>query len=64
MQKSIEQLRKLAKNPFYQLSDEDKRRLAESEPETAEYSLTVKKNKGIVTAKQIGVVVKQSPGIE
>lgn len=64
MLKTIEQLRKLALNPFYQFTEDEKRRLIEADAALAEVSIQLKKNKGTAIAKQTGQIVKHSPGLE
>jgi hypothetical protein len=63
MNKSIELLRQLAKNPYYTLTSEEQLQLAQAESQSNDGDVTVPKvqsSKGSATVKQIGKLNKHS----
>ena len=63
MSKSIEQLRQLAKNPYYSLSTEEQLQLAQAESQSNSGGTPVPKfqsSKGSATVKEIGKLNKHS----
>ena len=64
MSKSIEQLRQLAKNPYYNLTSEEQLQLAQAESQSNSGGETpvpkLQSSKGSATVKQIGQLNKHS----
>ena len=64
MSKSIEQLRQLAKNPYYSLTTEEQLQLAQAESQNDSQGATtvpkVQSSKGSATVKEIGRLNKHS----
>ncbi len=63
MSKSIEQLRQLAKNPYYTLTNEEQLQLAQAESQSNDGTTTapkVQSSKGSATVKEIGRLNKHS----
>ena len=64
MEKSIEQLRQLDKNPYYHLSSEEQLRLAQAESQNDSQGATqvpkLQSSKGSATVKEIGKLNKHS----
>ena len=64
MDKSIEQLRQLSKNPYYTLTSDEQLRLAQAESQNDSQGATqvpkVQSSKGSATVKEIGQLNKHS----